>query len=70
MKTNIFLIMVFVTALSFKAHSEGLGFPDNYQEINAEHIASMEQELSADRIDGSDGLDFWPGTYFISVLSH
>jgi len=36
-----------------------------YKDIDAADIAAMEDQMSTDAIDGSDGNDFWPGTYFI-----
>lgn len=36
-----------------------------YKDIDAADIDAMEDQMSTANIDGSDGNDFWPGTYFI-----
>lgn len=36
-----------------------------YSELDREHIAAMEGQMSTASIDGSDGNEFMPGTYFI-----
>ena len=36
-----------------------------YKDIDAADIAAMEDQMNTAAIDGSDGNDFWPGTYFI-----
>ncbi len=40
-------------------------FPDKYEDISHSHIEMLDSSLSPTQIDGSDGNDFYPGTYFI-----
>lgn len=42
---------------------DGYGRPDHAS------ISAMEVQLSTSRISGSDGVDFWPGTYFLYKTS-
>lgn len=39
--------------------------PGDYNDLTAEHIQSIDYLLSTQSIDGSDGQDFYPGTFFL-----
>lgn len=39
--------------------------PGNYDDLTADHIQSLDYLLTTQPIDGSDGHDFYPGTFFI-----
>ncbi|MHC4574719.1 MAG: hypothetical protein ACYS76_11410, partial [Planctomycetota bacterium] len=41
----------------------------SYDDVNSTDIAAMEDQMSTDKIDASDGNDFWPGTYLVYKTS-